>query len=428
MSSQPSRILLPILVVIAVGLIVFAVTMGGFSYQEASAEPPQPAGLAFVDLLPSGSTFEPEGVVAVFGASMRESAPRVVSVEPRAQLPQWVRTAEAAEFLSLSKHDLDARGDGRLPPGTYLKVLSTSGDSWFVHDGGDGDDRVPAEGWILRRDAGISPAPPWVITRRATELRATPEAAGRPLVSVPVGGVLEVIEDLGQELRVFYLGDGLARGATEGWVEASHVGPAGVVLNEEREVRLLPASSVAAIRSGGGAWINVPYRSQIDRSRAALANCGPASLGMAVSAFDRFFLTSDIRDTAEKLQGTNDPDMGFAIEFLAGSARRLGLNPLDLRQGSELKRWTLEDVRRHLLAGHPVIPQLRFKFMPGRSDSEYLEDHYVVLTGVVGNDFIYSDPMDLDGPGYARLMDAETLKFAWSWSFAPYAAFAVSGP
>jgi hypothetical protein len=428
MSSRRFHMLPAISVAIALGLVALAAVIGGSFSQPERPEPAQSVALAPTDLVPSGKRSEPDAVVAVSAASIRESAPRAGSSDRREQPPHWVRTGQTIDFLSLSKHDLDARGDGKLPPDTYLKVLTAEDGSWYVHDGGDGGDRVPAEGWILKSDAVISPAPPWVVTRRATDLRAVPGSAGSPLVSLPFGAVLEVTEDLGQQLRVFYLGDGFNRDVAEGWVDASHVGPAGVVLNEEREIRLLRASSVAAIRSGGGAWINVPFRSQLDGTPAALANCGPASLGMAVSAFDQFFSTTEIREIAERLQGTNDPDMGFAIEFLAGSARRLGLNALDLRQGSALKRWTLEDVRRHLRAGHPVIPQLRFKFMPGRSGSEYLEDHYVVLTGVWGDDFIYNDPIDSDSPGYARLMDAETLDLAWRWSFAPYAAFAVSRP
>lgn len=422
------RFLPAISIAIALGLIALVATMGDLQLQKGSPEPPQAVALASTDLVPSGERSEPDAVVAVIAASIRERVPRSASSDRREQIPHWVRTGQAIDFLSLTKNDLDARGDGKLPPDTYLKVLAARGDSWFVHDGGDGDERVPAEGWIQQTDAVISSAPPWVVTARATDLRSAPGSTGRTLASLPVGTLLEVTEDLGQQLRVFYLGDGLRRSVAEGWIDASHAGPSGVLLNEEREARILRASGVAAIRNGSGVWINVPFRSQVDGTPAALANCGPASLGMAVSAFDHFFVTTEIREVAERLQGTNDPDMGFAIEFLAGSASRLGLTPLDLRQGSALKRWSLEDVRRHLLAGHPVIPQLRFKFMPGRASSEYLEDHYVVLTGLWGDDFIYNDPMDIDGPGYARLMDAETLEFAWSWSFAPYAAFAVSRP
>lgn len=81
----------------------------------------------------------------------------------------------------------------------------------------------------------------------------------------------------------------------------------------------------------------------------------------------------------------------------------------------------------HLMSGRPVVPQLRFRLMPGRGDSDYWEDHYVVITGLQGNDFVYSDPVDTDGPGYGRLMSAEGLANAWGASFCPFAAFAM-GP
>ena len=55
--------------------------------------------------------------------------------------------------------------------------------------------------------------------------------------------------------------------------------------------------------------------------------------------------------------------------------------------------------------------------MPGRDSSDYWEDHYVVLCGVQGEDFIYSDPTDIDGPGYGRLISAKQLEQAWSTSY-----------
>lgn len=428
MFSFRLHILPAILVVLVLGLAALAVAKGETLPRAESAEPPQLATLAFTDVMPSGERSRPDVVIAHVTPPIRGAAPRADTPARTDVLPEWVRTAKATALLSLSLNDLDARGDGTLPPETYLKVLDAQNGSWFVLYGGDGRDRVPVEGWVAQGDAVASAPPPWVVTRRATDLRTAPGGAGSRLVSLPVGALLEVTGDLGQELSVFHHGDGLTREAAEGWVDSSHVGPAGIVLNAEREVRLFPSAGVAAVLNGDATWINVPFRSQVDSTPAALANCGPASLAMALSAFDQFLPTSEVRGVAEQLQGTNDPDLGFRIEFLAGSVSSLGLTPLDLREGGNLKRWSLEDARRHISAGHPVIPELRFKFMPGRSDSEYGEDHYIVLTGTWGDDFIYNDPMDLDGPGYARLIDAEALELAWSWSFAPYAAFAVSGP
>ncbi len=131
---------------------------------------------------------------------------------------------------------------------------------------------------------------------------------------------------------------------------------------------------------------------------------------------------------ADRLQGTSDPEGGFAIEYLEALIRRLGLKSYDLYGGADLRRWSLEDVRRHLAQGHSVIAELRFRLMPGRATSPSWDDHYVVLTGVRGDDFIYNDSVDPDGPGYGRVMSAEVLQRSWGGSYFPFAAFAVSKP
>ena len=47
----------------------------------------------------------------------------------------------------------------------------------------------------------------------------------------------------------------------------------------------------------------------------------------------------------------------------------------------------------------------------------------IVITGMVGSNFLYNDPIDTDGRGYGRLISAEALEkamggahdeFAWS--------------
>ena len=197
---------------------------------------------------------------------------------------------------------------------------------------------------------------------------------------------------------------------------------------ENRGVRLLTSAELQSLRSGTGVWLKVPYRSQLDGSPSADANCGPASVGMAVQYFEKPVPTSEIRLVADKLQGTSDPESGFDIQYLKGAVEQFGLRGLDLESGKTQKKWTLDDVRRHLSQGQPVIPELRFRDMPGRAGSDYNEDHYVVLTGVSDDRFIYNDSVDSDGPGYGRVMSADNLLRAWSASYFPFAAFAVAEP
>ena len=82
-------------------------------------------------------------------------------------------------------------------------------------------------------------------------------------------------------------------------------------------------------------------------------------------------------------------------------------------------------VRASVRASRPVIAQVVYRGLPGRSDSAYEGDHYVVVTGLMGDDFIYNDPIGgaeaKEAPGWDRLMTAEQLQKAMRASDRPYA-------
>ena len=65
--------------------------------------------------------------------------------------------------------------------------------------------------------------------------------------------------------------------------------------------------------------------------------------------------------------------------------------------------------------------------LPGRSKIGYGGDHYIVIVGLAGQNFIYNDPVDSDGRGYGRLITAEQLEAAMSNANGEFArtAFAV---
>jgi len=183
--------------------------------------------------------------------------------------------------------------------------------------------------------------------------------------------------------------------------------------------------------AGAGVRLLVPYRSQLDGSPYAGANCGPAVMGMVLAAYGREVPTADLRALVNDLQGTwGRYDEGTFIQNLAVIAERYGLRALDLYDGRRLRRWTLEDVRRHLRAGHPVVPQVRFRDLPGRQESPYRGDHYIVITGYEGEVFLYNDPIDRDGPGMDRRISAAQFERAWRNADPRYAraALAVAGP
>ena len=121
----------------------------------------------------------------------------------------------------------------------------------------------------------------------------------------------------------------------------------------------------------------------------------------------------------------DDFESGTAIHVRAASARQYGLRPLDLATTTGLKRWTLAEVRAHLDAGHPLVPQLWYPTLPGRTQASFHGDHVVVIIGYQGEDFIYHDPVD--GPPRRRI-SAEHLELAWSGSDAPLNGLAFAGP
>ena len=75
-----------------------------------------------------------------------------------------------------------------------------------------------------------------------------------------------------------------------------------------------------------------------------------------------------------------------------------------------------------------MIVQVRYRSLPGRGGAYYFGDHYILVTGVVGDGFLYNDPIDIDGLGWDRVMSADRLRTAMDASDRRYAfsAFAVS--
>lgn len=175
------------------------------------------------------------------------------------------------------------------------------------------------------------------------------------------------------------------------------------------------------------ARLDVPYRTQLDGSISSASNCGPTSVSMAIESFGIFVPTAQARAIANRAMGVYDPFGGTTLESLRAVAEAYGLQGLDLHENGKYKRWTLDDVRAHLRAGHPVIPQLRYRMMPGREWIWVGYDHYVVITGMVGDDFIINDPIGIDGRG-ERVLTAAQLTRAWMNSDFPGAAVAIARP
>ncbi|HEX2171519.1 MAG TPA: C39 family peptidase, partial [Dehalococcoidia bacterium] len=173
-------------------------------------------------------------------------------------------------------------------------------------------------------------------------------------------------------------------------------------------------------------YLPIRYRSQFDGSDYQSGNCGPASLAMVVSAMrDEHIETTEIREAANFLQGTfRMYDSGTSLDVLAAIGRRYGAIPMGLYDGDIYRHWTLDEVRDHLHAGHPVIPQVDFVKLPGHEYGDPTIDHYIVLIGTSGEDFVYHDPAFNDGAGQSLFISADRLKKAWQAGDFGFAAVA----
>jgi hypothetical protein len=177
------------------------------------------------------------------------------------------------------------------------------------------------------------------------------------------------------------------------------------------------------------AHVFAPYRTQRDGSPFADANCGPATIGMALEAFGVSVSSRQLRAETLAAQGMYGNNIGTLMTALAAVVESYGLTTLDLYAASGgLHRWSLDDIREHLWQGHPVVVQVRYRSLPSRGGSYYFGDHYILITGEVPGGFIYNDAMDFDGLGWDRFMSAERLRTAMDASDRryAYAAFAVT--
>ncbi|HEY3115579.1 MAG TPA: LysM peptidoglycan-binding domain-containing protein [Chloroflexota bacterium] len=194
---------------------------------------------------------------------------------------------------------------------------------------------------------------------------------------------------------------------------------------------ILPGAGPSGYFGGAlanGLQIPTPYRSQLDGTPWQGANCGPVTLGMGLDALGIRISSTELRRQALNAQGFSGNNVGTLIDALARVATRNGARPIGLFEGSQISRWSLDDLRGQLRLGRPVIVQVRYRALPGRARSLYSGDHYIILTGRNGDSFLYNDPMDADGPGFNRQMTASDLARAMDASdrrFA-YAAFSLS--
>jgi len=263
----------------------------------------------------------------------------------------------------------------------------------------------------------------WLRTQQPTQLFRSGDASSTRIHEVPAGTRLERLDGFNAgRVQVRDPGDGRTRQAMTGWVNAVDldVGRAPA----PRELPLAyPADTAMDI-----AHVFAPYRSQLDGSPYAEANCGPTAIGMALEAFGIAVPSRQLRADALNAQRMWGNGTGTLITALASVVRQHGLSTIGLEGDGVIRRWPLDEIRAHIQAGHPVIVQVRYRSLPGRGAVRFFGDHYILVTGVVGDSFLYNDPIDIDGIGWDRIMSGDRLRTAMDASDRRYAfaAFAVS--
>jgi hypothetical protein len=185
-------------------------------------------------------------------------------------------------------------------------------------------------------------------------------------------------------------------------------------------------SAVKRYENGETVWLGVPFRTQMDGTYFSAVNCGPASLAMAMGAFGVNLDPNSIREYVNFLSGNVDPDSGTSLDHIARVAREAGLRTLDLYSARGYRVWDLDLIRQHVAQGHPVITLTRYQSLPGNANSRWNTDHYIVITGLSGDDFIYNDPAYGSNAGYGLLISGPDLERAWVFSSIPAHSLALA--
>jgi hypothetical protein len=313
----------------------------------------------------------------------------------------------------------------RLPQWSLLKQIDSRPDWILVEYGGDGNTRQPGPGWVRARDVGgVDPPTVWLTTATAGSLWSTADGLALRLVDLPARTLMEVVgpvEIQGTRVHVRLPGDGRTVPPSQGWVD-------GDVLSRARTPGLaeLPRGYPDDLRAD--VRLNVPYRTQLDGSDYQEANCGPTALGMALEAFGMDLAAPDLRHQVLDAENFDpaDVDAGSFIWALAKVAQGYGIQARGLYDGDgALHHWTVDEIRASVRQGQPVIVQVVYRGLPGREASAYYGDHYIVVTGLLGDNFLYNDPIGgavaHESPGFDRVITATQLQRAMRASDTHYA-------
>jgi SdrD B-like domain/Peptidase_C39 like family len=190
--------------------------------------------------------------------------------------------------------------------------------------------------------------------------------------------------------------------------------------------RDLMAQVQKRVLGDGLVWLGVPFRTQIDGGVFQYVNCGPASLTMVLAGFGLEVGPSQVRDYLNNLIDNFDTDLGTSLDALSRIAREAGLTPMDLYSDTGgYRNWSTDAVRWHVQQGHPVITLVKYRNLPGHTSSLSEFDHYIVISGLTPNGFVYNDAAFSTTLGYGLEISDLELEYAWNNSSIPHHAVAL---
>jgi hypothetical protein len=191
------------------------------------------------------------------------------------------------------------------------------------------------------------------------------------------------------------------------------------------EGRDLMAQVGRRVLGDGLVWLGVPFRTQIDGGEFQYVNCGPASLTMVLAGFGLEVGPSQVRDYLNSLIDNYNTDLGTSLDVLARIGQQAGLTPLDLySERGGYRYWSTDAVRWHVEQGRPVITLVKYRNLPGHGQSLSEFDHYIVISGLTPNGFIYNDAAFASTLGYGLEISDIELQYAWENSSIPHHAVA----
>jgi hypothetical protein len=147
---------------------------------------------------------------------------------------------------------------------------------------------------------------------------------------------------------------------------------------------------------------------------------------MVLAGFGLEVGPSQVRDYLNNLIDNYDTDLGTSLDALSRISREAGLTPMDLYSDhGGYRNWSTDAVRWHIEQGHPVITLVKYRNLPGHTSSLSQFDHYIVISGLTPNGFIYNDAAFATTLGYGLEISDVELEYAWDNSSIPHHAVAL---